>query len=460
MPDSIVILGGGFAGAATAIKLVEAGYPAGQVTIVEPRTELGRGIAYSTSDLDHLVNGPARMFSLYPGDPGHLSRWLANHPDRRGWTGPADGSFDASFPPRYLYGDYVQSELAKTGVQHVVDRALDVLPEGEVVLASGRRLPAGRVVLATGLVRNESGFVISDSVRSQGRYIGDPWAANAYDAIGSSDGDVAIIGSSLTMLDIVISLEKRGFRGRYFTFSRRGLFVQSRREVEAWPAFLRPENLPNTARALLREIQRERRAIATAGEDWQRLVLSLRPFIEPLWASASDIERRRFTRHLRTFWDLAFHRAVPDSMAWLDRVLKQGRFFNMAGRVQGLAPSAEPGVEVTWRPRGEAESRSRRFDHVVNAAGYEADWRRLSDVLARNLLARGAVRPHPVGFGIEADAATGAVIGSDGHPSRRLYAVGHPLRGAAWEASSVLEQIEGATRVARAVLAVRMRDAA
>jgi hypothetical protein len=34
------------------------------------------------------------------------------------------------------------------------------------------------------------------------------------------------------------------------------------------------------------------------------------------------------------------------------------------------------------------------------------------------------------------------------------------LRGAAWEASSVLEQIEGATRVARAVSADRMRDAA
>jgi len=460
MLDSIVILGGGFAGAAAAIKLVEAGYPATQVTIVEPQSELGRGIAYGTPDLDHLVNGPARMFSLYPGDPGHLSRWLASHSDRRGWAGPADGNFDASFPPRYLYGDYVQSELAKTGVRHVVDRAVDILPEGEVLLASGRRLPAARIVLATGLVRNESGFAISGPVRSQARYIGNPWATNAYDAIDGSDGEVAIIGSSLTMLDIVISLEKRGFRGRYFTFSRRGLLVQSRREVEAWPAFLRFEKLPDTALALVREIQRERRAVAAAGEDWQRLVLSLRPFIEPLWANASDIERRRFTRHLRTFWDMAFHRAVPDSMAWLERVLKQGRFFNVAGRVQGLAPSAQPGVEVTWRPRGDVESQTRRFDHVVNAAGYEANWRRLPDALPRNLLARGAVRPHPVGFGIEADAATGAVIGSDGQPSRRLYAVGHPLRGAAWEASSVLEQIEGATRVARAVSADRMRDAA
>lgn len=55
------------------------------------------------------------------------------------------------------------------------------------------------------------------------------------------------------------------------------------------------------------------------------------------------------------------------------------------------------------------------------------------------------------GFGIDADAATGAVIAHDGRLSHRLYAVGHPLRGAAWEASSIVEQIEGATRVARAL---------
>lgn len=460
MPDPVVIIGGGFAGAATAIKLVEAEVPAAQVTIVEPRLELGRGIAYSTPDLDHLVNGPARMFSLHPGDPGHLSRWLADHPDRRGWTGPSNGDYGNSFPPRILYGDYVQSELAKIGAGHEADRAVDISPGGEVVLRSGRGLPAARIVLATGVARNESGFAISDAVRSDRRYIADPWAVNAYDAIDAADGDLAIVGTGLTMLDILISLEKRGFRGRYFAFSRRGLLVRARREVEAWPLSLHADGLPRTAVALLREIRRELRAIAAAGEDWQRLVPSFRPLVEALWANTSDDERRRFARHLRSFWDLAFHRAVPDSIAWLDRVRAQGRFFNVAGRVRALVPARGPGIAVHWRPRGAVEAESRRFDHVVNAAGYEADWRRSPDPLARNLLSRGLVRPHPVGFGIEADAATGAVIGDDGRPSRTLFAVGHPLRGAAWEASSILEQIAGATRVARAVSAEGMRNAA
>lgn len=70
MPEPvIVIVGGGFAGAVTAIKLAEAGWR-GPVTIVEPRSELGRGIAYSTTDPGHLVNDPARLFGLIPAIPG------------------------------------------------------------------------------------------------------------------------------------------------------------------------------------------------------------------------------------------------------------------------------------------------------------------------------------------------------------------------------------------------------
>jgi uncharacterized NAD(P)/FAD-binding protein YdhS len=454
MADRIVIIGGGFAGAVTALKIASS-MGSAAVTIVEPRAELGRGIAYATTDLDHLVNGPARVFGLYPDDAGHLPRWLANHPARRGWPGPPDGNYEQSVPPRVLYGDYVGSQLASVGIRHVTDKAVNITPEFEVVLASGRKLRADKVVLATGLTRNETSFDLPDEVRTGGRYIGDPWAGDAYDAIGSG-GDVAIVGSGLTMLDVVISLEKRGFRGRYFTFSRRGLLVRSRREVEAWPLPGWQGSLPRTALGLLRAVRQELSTISAAGDDWQRLVLSLRPFVEELWAGAEDAERRRFLRHLRSYWDLAFHRAVPESIAWLDRVRSRGRFANVMGRVQALAPAPDSRIALTWHPRGADEGERHDFDHVVNAAGYVSDWRRASDPLARNLVASGQVRPHAIGLGIDADPTTGAVIAADGGRSRRLFAVGHPLRGAAWEASSIPEQIEGATRVARALSASRL----
>lgn len=458
MSDGTVIIGGGFAGAVTAIKLAEFGC-ATKVTIVEPRAQIGRGIAYSTADLDHLVNGPARRFGLYPDDPDHLPRWLAAHPDRRGWRGPANGDFGGCFPPRILYGDYVQSEVAKVGARHEVDTAIDLSDGGEVSLASGRRVPAARIVLATGLVRNESGFALADEARLGGRYIADPWKTDAYRSVGTT-GDIAVIGSGLTMLDVVISLEKRGFGGRYFVFSRRGHLVRSRREVEPWPVSGLSERLPRTAVALLREIRSELRAILLVGDDWQRLVPALRPYVDALWAGADDVERRRFARHLRRYWDLAFHRAVPDSQAWLDRARSQGRLFSLRGSVQSLAAAVGGGIDMEWRPQGAAESEGRRFDHVVNAAGHDADWRRISNPLIRNLVTKGLVQPHPVGFGIAADPGTGKVIDAAGHLSRHLFAVGHPLRGAMWESSSIPEQIAGATRVARAIAETGMRRVA
>ncbi|MGM4914288.1 FAD/NAD(P)-binding protein [Rhizobium sp. 768_B6_N1_8] len=112
---SVIIIGGGFAGALTALKLLDQTTVALSITIIEPRAELGRGVAYSTSDPAHLVNGPAEIFSLYPEDMGHLARWLTEHGPANGWQPPADVA--ASSPPRHLYGTYVRYELKRAVAQ-------------------------------------------------------------------------------------------------------------------------------------------------------------------------------------------------------------------------------------------------------------------------------------------------------------------------------------------------------
>lgn len=112
---SVVIIGGGFAGAVTAIKLLDQTTVPLSITIVERREELGRGVAYSTTDPVHLVNGPADIFSLYPDDMQHLSRWLAANGPSNGWQPP--DNIGASSPPRYLYGTYVGSELRRAASQ-------------------------------------------------------------------------------------------------------------------------------------------------------------------------------------------------------------------------------------------------------------------------------------------------------------------------------------------------------
>ena len=65
----VTVIGGGYSGTATAIKLMANATGPLRIGIVEPRTELGRGLAYSTREAAHLMNGPAKTFTLNLSNP-------------------------------------------------------------------------------------------------------------------------------------------------------------------------------------------------------------------------------------------------------------------------------------------------------------------------------------------------------------------------------------------------------
>jgi len=111
-PMSVVIIGGGFAGAALAVHLLDGAVAPLEITIVETRPEPGRGVAYSTRERVHLVNGPASYFSLYPEAPEHFTDWLGAGQVDDLWSPPA-GDLASCFAPRWVYGSYVTAELAR-----------------------------------------------------------------------------------------------------------------------------------------------------------------------------------------------------------------------------------------------------------------------------------------------------------------------------------------------------------
>ncbi|TKB16495.1 MAG: hypothetical protein E5V75_14240 [Mesorhizobium sp.] len=455
---SITIVGGGFAGATTAIKLLDSASEPLAITIVERRAELGRGVAYSTADPEHLVNGAARIFSLHPNDPDHLVRWLSENGPALGWT-PPDDVHDSS-PPRWLYGTYVQSELnraideagQRATFRHVKASATEVLvgPHGVCVGSSdGQQIVSTEAVLATGVFRSPLPPTEA-AVANHPRYVEDSWNAAALDRLAGRE-KLLLIGSSLSMVDVVASMEARGFKGSYQVVSRRGQIVERRRNTEPWRDFLVGRPLPRTAKALLAAVKAERRAIAAAGLDWQGLPMVLRPTIVALWQGASDEERLRFTRHLRAVWDVTAHRAAPPSHERLARAQAQGRWSGAAGRVLNLQPHGDQiDAEIRWRRTGTIERL--RFDGVVNCRGHqEHDWRRIADPFVESLLETGVVRLHSTGFGIDA-TADGRVIGANGRVHGNVFAIGHPLRGVAWESSSIGEQLGQAIALAELIL--------
>lgn len=454
---SVAIVGGGFAGAVTALKLLDRTEVPLAVTIIERREELGRGIAYSTPEPVHLVNGPAEIFSLHPEDPDHLPRWLVENGPAYGWTPPAE--VGSSSPPRYLYGTYVRDELARavanarrgSTLRHIRSSASALVAAPNrirITTTDGTVVEADEAILALGafqprLSSNES------QLAGHPRLAANPWDARALDRLIDCH-EILLIGSSLSMVDAIASMEARGYRGRYRVVSRRGQFVEGRRTVEAARDFLADGPLPATARELLSRVKAERRAIAADGADWQGLPLAIRPHILSLWQAASDRERLRFTRHLRAFWDVTAHRAAPESHQVVESVIAEGRLTHGSARILEFA--AEDG-DITARLKTGTDIATVSFDGVIDCRGHQLhDWRRIADPFVKSLLASGEVRPHSTGYGIDATPA-GDLINEDGIVHRNLSAIGHPLRGVAWESSSITEQRTQAIALADRILA-------
>jgi uncharacterized NAD(P)/FAD-binding protein YdhS len=56
---TVIVIGGGFTGAALAIGLSRLAQMPLDIAVIEPRAEVGRGVAFSGTDRDHRINAPA-----------------------------------------------------------------------------------------------------------------------------------------------------------------------------------------------------------------------------------------------------------------------------------------------------------------------------------------------------------------------------------------------------------------
>lgn len=444
----ILIIGGGLSGAMLAAQLLRLPGKR-QVLVIEPRAELGRGEAYSAVELGHTLNGNAARMSIDPDNADDLTHWLTEYIAAGGWPESDQQHVPISelFPPRGLFGVYVQQRLAEaqvvgarygSTVEHVRAEVVDVQTDIDSVrltLNDGQRLQGAYAVLATGM------FPAARTPQTESSGLNaaalDPWDVTAMRQL-DPQSTVLIIGSGLTMVDAVVSLEQAGHRGPIEVFSRHGLLPHVRRQPPAWADFLAEDHSIRTPRQLMRELRRHCRDAIAQGIDWQAPLDTVRAHIGRLWSQATDVQRRQFVRHVRPWWESHHHRSPPLSAELVARLHGEGRLRIHAASFKGLEPSSVGGVNIRIRRRGEAETCVVHGVALINSSGIEYDWRRVARPLPQQLLARGLVRPGPLALGIAA-ADDGAVLSADGQVASRLFAMGPPLRGMWWESTAVTD---------------------
>jgi len=421
--DHVAIIGGGFSGTLQAINLLRHNGP--RATLIERAPEPGVGLAYGAAHPSHVLNVRAGNMSALPDDPGHFVRWL----EARGVE-----NAPASFIPRVMYGEYLREMLDQTrrGAGDrltVIHGEVEDLEVGETATLTidGRTLRADAAVLAVGNLPPHSPPGLDPDALSADRYMGNPWDPAMPRGLTEND-TVLIIGTGLTMVDVALTLDAHGYRGKIVALSRRGLLPRPHGPGADWKKI---DERPDTeTSALLHEVRARAEAIG-----WRNAVDELRPFTQPMWGNATDSQRARFLRHLRPWWDVHRHRLAPQVHARLHAIIDRGQLSVVAGKTLSFEES-DKGVAVNWRPRGGEAPETITARRVVNCTGPLTDLARTDEPLLRKLAARGTIRADEARLGIDVDNQA-QTIDAKGEINPALYALGPMTRGAFWEIVAV-----------------------
>jgi uncharacterized NAD(P)/FAD-binding protein YdhS len=432
----IAIIGGGFTGAAAAFHLARRAAPGLQITVYDPRP-LGVGLAYGTDDPAHRLNARAQRMSMIPDAPAHFCDWIlatnACHDDPDAVL--PDGRI---FPRRAVYGRYVAAQLAPYlaagAIRHIPARVDRLTRDNETwhLTAAGQPpATADIVILATGHAPPEPPARLAAALAGHPKFIADPTVKNATAGIAPQDR-VLIVGTGLTMADVVASLDRRGHTGPITAISRRGQAPRSHAAIEAPPFGDFSSKNYTTCLHLLRDI---RATLATAqqnGVRWQAVFDALRAQAQHIWRHLPEPEQNRLLRHLRPFWDVHRHRLPPQIAAALHRRMLDGTLHIRAASITEAAIIDET-ITIALRPRGATHPTAETFDAVIITTGPAPTTHHNPNPLLDHLTKTGQITPHKSGQGVTCDSNSRA-------PATQTLLIAGPLaRGHFGELMSVPE---------------------
>ncbi|MFK4101028.1 FAD/NAD(P)-binding protein [Streptomyces sp. NPDC019531] len=241
----VTIVGAGFSGTLTAIRLLHFADEPLEICLIE-REEGYRygGIAFgrASTNWEHMLNIQAGRITLRRERPEDFLEWANEEADRSEW--PRKWQYHtfgvACVVPRRIFRQYLAERLrdaaadahAEVTLCELTGEVIDVhrQADGYVVKYADageqggvHNLPSDQVILATGhLSPVQAPFY--HRIKDCDRFLADPYAPGAQDwfqAVGAEES-VLVTGSALSAFDTVISLIHAGHRGQILICSRGG----------------------------------------------------------------------------------------------------------------------------------------------------------------------------------------------------------------------------------------------
>jgi len=428
MTNSIAIVGGGISGTLTVLQLIKQCKQPLTVFWFDTQNKYGKGYAYNTFDAEHLLNVRAENMFIFPDEPLHFVNWLQQfHP-----------TYNAKdFVPRKLFGEYVLHtfETLKHSNPHITLQLIAEEVKSINKTTDGFEIKTSRTYLVQKVILGLGNFLPAHP-KSQAQefinsknYFQNPYNVQLTMQVQQQQ-HVTIIGSGLTMIDIIGSLNRYGYKGKIAVISPHAYIPQAHQEnplpsVEPFIDANKSYRLPELVKLVNQQLKKAKKQQLNP----HSVIDLMRPHLQRLWLQFSLEEKQQFLRHLRHKWGVARHRAPAQSMVVFNDLVASGQLELLKGRISNIS-FQEKAFDITYSTAQEPKQ-TLHTQLIINCTGPESDYSRLKSPLIQDLVSKQLIAPDPLKYGIDAQ--------KDGQISAGLYTLGPTLKGILWESVAVPE---------------------
>ena len=428
MTNPIAIIGGGISGTLTVLQCIKQSIKPLSIIWFDSQNKYCRGYAYNTFDYNHLLNVRANNMSVFADNKNHFVDWLKQNYSHYSSN---------DFVPRKIYGDYIEHIFESLKKSNPL---VDIIKVSEEVtsinkinstfeIKTDKIVEVKKVVLALGNFLPAHPHSISQEFMLSVNYFQNAFDIQLTNQIQQKQ-DITIIGSGLTMIDVVVSLAKYNYKGMIRVISPHAYIPQAHEE-NPLPS-IAPFIDTTKKYSLIELVSLVNKKLKIAKKEQLSLhsvIDGMRPYLQSLWLNFSTEEKRQFLRHLRHKWGVARHRAPLQSIEIFNRLKLTQQLVLRKGRIYDIKVTLS-GFEILYR-NVQNISKNIETELIINCTGPESDYTKLKSTLIQQLIKNSIIEPDDIHYGLKSS--------KDGYLSQNLYTIGPPLKGTLWESMAVPE---------------------
>lgn len=428
MTITIAIVGGGISGTLTVLNCIKQNKAPLKIIWFDAKKQFCKGLAYTTTNDHFLLNVRANNMSIFADEPTHFVNWLGQH----------HPEFNANdFVSRKLFGEYVTATFENlkhtnpsVSIEKIEEEVIDIQKtEVGFELKTSQTYTAKKIVLALGNFLPAHPASKSKDFISSGNYFQNAFHPDLAQHFAHKK-NITIIGSGLTMIDVLICLHDHSYTGKINIISPHAYIPQAHnnKPLPNVKPFIEEHKVYRLTE-LLSIVNTQLKKAKKESLNPHSVIDAMRPHLQFIWLNFTLFEKQQFLRHLRHKWGVARHRAPAQTMAVFNEMLSAGSINLIKGRIYDILKTGNE-FEVFYSD-SKSKQQTLKTECIINCTGPESNYLKIPSILVQNLIKNKLLEPDFVNYGIKAD--------KNGEIAPNIYTLGPPLKGVLWESIAVPE---------------------